>query len=111
MSERFTYSTTISFDTGEGGPDYDVTISYSVSWGTPESGTHNCPPEDYDPGSATVVEDVRLETVDGKPRPWGMYHGYVPNEDDEFETTVLDDIDEDELIANAAEIIESRRPD
>lgn len=69
MSARYSYTTCISFGT-DGEADYcelDATVSFSVAWGSPERGRFSGPPEDYDPGSADVVEDLRLEAVDGNP--------------------------------------------
>ena len=60
---RYTHTTCISFGT-DGEADYvelDATVSYSVAWGSPPD------PWGDDPGSGDVIEDIRLEAVDGKP--------------------------------------------
>lgn len=60
---RHKYTTCISFGT-DGEADYvelDATVSFSVAWGSPAN------PWGDDPGSGPVVEDIRLEAVDGKP--------------------------------------------
>lgn len=65
MSRRYTYATGLSwgdFPTAE----LEVEVSYSVDWGSPESGFYG-PPEDYDPGSPAIVEDIRVEKIDGLP--------------------------------------------
>lgn len=74
---RHTYETTLAWggdiQTGEA----DVKVSFGVT-------------------SDGEIEDITLEMVDGKPRPWGMYSGYVANEDDEFEQDVLMRLDTDD---------------
>lgn len=63
MSDRrYRYATCLMFGT-DGEADHvelDVVATFTVAWGAPESGRYGGPPEDYDPGSASVVEDVRL---------------------------------------------------
>lgn len=70
MATRYRYSTCLSFGT-DGEADYcelDVTVSYSVAWGSPGTGRpYYGPVELYDEGSPDEVEDIRLELVDGKP--------------------------------------------
>lgn len=72
--------------------EVDVEVSFTVAWGSPETGNYG-PPENYDPGSASEIEDLRLEKVEGKARPWGMYHGYIANEDDEFAADVIEKLE------------------
>lgn len=105
MSERrYTYACTIPFGQ-DGEPGYsevEVEVSYSVAWGSPETGRFG-PPEHYDPGCGDMVEDIRLEKVEGKPRPWDMGFGNWP--DDEFEKDVIERLEahEDRMIAEASE--------
>lgn len=72
MSSRYTYATTLSFGQ-DGEPGYcelDVEVSYRVLWGRPETPpaySHGGLPADPD-----EVDDVRLELIDGKPRPWDL---------------------------------------
>lgn len=70
MPTRYTHSTCLAFGT-DGEPDYcelDVTVSYAVAWGSPETGAgYMADPYKYDPGSPDEVEDIRLELVDGRP--------------------------------------------
>lgn len=67
MARRYTYRTCLSFGT-DGESDYceiDVAVSFTVAWGSPESGTgYMADPYKYDPGSAPIVEDVRVEQID-----------------------------------------------
>jgi hypothetical protein len=112
---RYIYETTLSWGGDEPTGEVDVTVSYTVAWGSPEVGRFG-PIEGYDPGSGDVVEDIRLEKVEGKPRPWGMYYGYIPNEDDEFATDCIEKIEDSEahleaMIAEASECEASDRDD
>lgn len=67
---RYTYSTCLSFGT-DGEADYcemDVTVSFTVAWGSPETGAgYMADPYKYDPGSPDVVEDIKVESIDGNP--------------------------------------------
>jgi hypothetical protein len=100
---RYRYATTLSFgDDGEPGyTELDVEVSYKVLWGRPETPpaySHGGLPADPD-----EVDDVRLELVDGKPRPWDMGYGYLT--DDDFAAQVEDRFGDlwCELIAEAAQ--------
>lgn len=107
MSERrFFYDASLSWGGDVPTAEVDVRVSFTVAWGSPESGRFG-PPENYDPGSPDVIEDVRLELVNGKPRPWGMYYGYVADEDAEFETEVIEKLEgcEEEMLREAAETL------
>lgn len=102
MHRTYRYATTLSFGT-DGEPGYtevDVEVSFSVAWGSPESGRFG-PPEDYDPGCGDEVEGIKLLTVDAKPRPWDMGYGFVT--DDTFAEMVADRLDDerDAMIAAA----------
>lgn len=85
---RYTYETNVEVSSGDDcGPDFDIRVSFTVVPGGPET-----PPSYASGGSPAYpaeIDDVRLETVNGKPRPWGMYDGYIANEDDEFEATIV----------------------
>lgn len=96
MDRRYTYACTLSWGGDEPTAEVEVEVSYTVAWGSAETG-RNGPPENYDPGCADEIEDIRLERVEGKPRPWGMYYGYIPNEDDAFATNCIEKIEGDRL--------------
>ena len=94
MTRRFRYATTLSWGGDVPTAEVEVEVSYGVAWGS--SGTprpYYGPVELYDEGSPSEVEDIRLEKVEGKPRPWGMYSGYIANEDDEFATDCVEKIE------------------
>ncbi|MCL5459948.1 hypothetical protein M3M33_15025, partial [Loigolactobacillus coryniformis] len=81
-------------DEDPGYSEHDVEVSFTVAWGSPESGRYG-PPEDYDTGSGDAVEDIKLLTVNGKPRPWDMGYGFLT--DDAFAAMVVARLgDEDE---------------
>ena len=95
---RYRYACTLSWGGDVPTAEVEVEVSYSMAWGSPETGRYG-PPENYDPGCGDEVEDIRLELVEGKPRPWGMYYGYIANEDAEFETDVREKLDCDEHLS------------
>lgn len=115
MNRRYRYATCLNWGGDEPTAEVEVEFSFSIAWGSPETGRFG-PPEDYDCGAPHEVEDIRLELVEGKPRPWGMYSGYIPNEDDEFATDCIEKIEGSEhhlaeMICEACEHEESLRPD
>lgn len=100
MARRYTYKTTLSFGT-DGEADYaevDIEVSFTCSPGRPET------PPAYAhgglPAESPEIDDIRLDKVGGKPRPWGMYDGWIPKEDDAFATTVVD------IFENTPELME-----
>jgi hypothetical protein len=99
---RYRYACCLSWGGDEPTAEVEVEVSYSVAWGSPESGCFG-PPENYDPGAPDVVEDIRLEIVEGRPRPWGMGYGLIS--DNEFEEMVREKLEDHEadMIAKAAE--------
>ncbi len=85
---RYTYTTSLEVGNADGGPEYEVEVSYTVIPGEPETGpSYAC---GGTPASDAYLDDLRLEKVDGKPRPWGMYDGWIANEDDEFQTVIVE---------------------
>lgn len=109
---RYRYATTLAWGGDVPTAEVDVEVSFTVAWGSPETGRFG-PVEGYDPGSPDEVEDIRLETVNGKARPWGMYSGYVANEDDEFEQEVIWKLEDQhaDMIAEAVEAEAALRDD
>src|ERR1700747_825263 len=102
---RYTYETTLSFgdDTRADFAEVDVSVSYEVSFGTPESGRFG-PIEAYDPGSDDEVHSIRLETVGGRKGPWGLHF----HSDNNFAALVVEMIEASEadllaMVENAHE--------
>jgi hypothetical protein len=60
--KRYDYAATIELDDVE----HEIEATYEVAWGSPPSGMSG-PPEDYDPGSGSVAEAIRVEKVSGVP--------------------------------------------
>lgn len=65
MARRYTYSTCLNWGGDVPTAEIEVTVSFTVSPGSPESGRFG-PPELYDPGSPAEVEDIRVESIDGR---------------------------------------------
>ena len=91
MSRRYTYTTGLNrggdLPTWEG----DVTVSYTVTPRDPGTGPSYA--SGGSPPSGPSIDDIRLEKVDGKERPWGMYAGYVDDEDNVFEREVVEELE------------------
>ncbi len=104
---RYTYTTFLEVGNADGGPEYEVEVSYTVIPGEPETGpSYAC---GGTPESDAYLDDLRLEKVDGKLRPWGMYDGWIANEDDEFETVIVGMLEDDSahveaMLSEAAEV-------
>ena len=104
---RYTYATNIELSSGdEGGPDFDVKVSFTCTPGAPVT------PPSYASGGSPAedpeIDDIRLETVGGKPRPWGMYDGMIQDEDDSFEEVIVGVLENSahhlaQMVAEAAE--------
>ena len=105
---RYFYSTTLSFGGDEPTAELELSVSYSVAWGSPESGRYG-PPEDYDPGAGDVVEDIKILTVGGKPWPVSISYGYQTEaQDHEMLVDRLESDHEADMIAAAVEEEASR---
>lgn len=77
---RYTYTTTLNWGGDTPTAEIEVTVSYTMAWGSPETGRYGLP-EHYDPGSASEVEDITLDLVEGNPRPWDRGYGWLPDDD------------------------------
>jgi len=99
---RYIYTTTLCWEDDQGTVtgELEVEFSYVVRWGAPERGpTYACGGTPADPAG---VDDIRLEKVEGKPRPWG--HDWLT--DAEYEDHLvnqLGDRDYDRMLTEAAE--------
>jgi hypothetical protein len=100
-ARRYTYAASLSWGGDEPTAELEVEVSYSVAWGSPASGWGG-PPEHYDPGSGSVVEDIRVETVESLERPWRLH----PGGDDALAAEIIAKLEmdhEQEMLAEAAE--------
>lgn len=77
----YRYACTLSWGGDQPTAELEIECSYSVSWGSSESGRFG-PPEDYDPGSGDVVEDIKILSVDGKPWPVDLSYGFQTRQQD-----------------------------
>ena len=101
MTRRYTYATCLNWGGDEPTAELEVEVSFSVAWGSPESGRFG-PPEDYDPGSGAVVEDIRVHTVESMERPWRLH----PGGDDALAAEIIAKLEMDheaEMLAEASE--------
>lgn len=103
MSRRFTYAASLSFGGDEPTAELEAEVDFTVDWGSPESGRSG-PPEDYDPGSPSTVEDIRVLKIDGRSEPFekATVDAIV---------AVLEDGLHDEMIQAATDQIEAGRPE
>lgn len=91
MTRRYSYTT--GLNRGGDTPTWegDVTVSFSCNPGAAETGpSYAC---GGTPAEAPEIIDITLETVDGKARPWGMYSGYIADEDNQFEREVVEELE------------------
>lgn len=76
MATRYTYATTLAYSTGDV-PETDeveVEVSFTVAWGSPGSGRpYYGPVENYDEGSPSEVEDLKLMSIDGIGGPFDQH--------------------------------------
>lgn len=79
MTKRYRYGASLSWGGDTPTAELEVEVTFSVSWGSPETGRSGRP-EDYDCGSPSIVEDIRVETIDGRPPSEQAMHEYVPGE-------------------------------
>lgn len=110
MARRYTYSTGVSFGGDTPTAEFDIQVSFLVAWGRPETPptySHGGLPADPD-----EIDDIRLELVDGKPRPWNVSFGMVS--DDEFADGIAEKLlaeQYDEMLIEARECEAGDRAD
>lgn len=88
----YRYACTLSYGGDEPTAELEVECSFTVAWGSPESGRFGAP-EDYDPGAGDVVEDIKILTVDGKPWPVDISYGFQTEKQDH--ETLVDKLESD----------------
>jgi len=104
QADRFTHYTTVRLSAGEGG-EFDVTLTYSVAWGSPETGRFGRP-EDYDPGCGSEVEDIKVESIEGLTSGWGQAFAFGYQTDEQIADAVIEaltDGDYDRMLVDASE--------
>ena len=109
MSRTYHYETTLSWGGDEPTAEVDIKVSFTVAWGSSETGRFG-PPENYDPGSADEIENIKLLTVDNRAGPWDMGYGFLS--DDEFAEMVVEMLEADHadrMLHEATEEDDGRR--
>lgn len=105
MAKRYNYETTVCLDTSGDyaySADFDVKVEFSVAWGSPPSGEYG-PPENYDPGSDSVVEDVKIVSVEGLTEGWGKAFTFGYQTDAQVAADMVEALDFDDLLVSARE--------
>jgi len=102
MARRYSYATTLSWGGDEPTAEVEVVVSFTVAWGSPETGRFG-PPENYDPGCPHEVEDIWVEMIDG--RDVSASPGWI--------VPILEKLEDlrDEMIAEAVEAEAAARDD
>lgn len=111
MERRYTYAASLSWGGDEPTAELEVEVSFTVAWGSPETGRFG-PPEDYDPGAGDLIEDIRVETIDGLPLADALKRGggeYMPGETVRQIIDKLEMDHEAEMIAEAVDDDAARR--
>ena len=103
MSRRYTYAASLSFGGDAPTAELEVEVDFTVEWGSPESGRSGRP-EDYDPGSPSIVEDIKVLKINGRSGPFEK--ATVDAIVDALETGL-----HDEMLEAAEGQIEAGRPD
>lgn len=73
MTCRYTYATTLTYSTGDvpEADEVDVEVSYTVTWGRPET------PPAYDhgglPADPDEIDDIKLLSIDGVGGPFDQH--------------------------------------
>lgn len=107
----YRYACTLSWGGDEPTAELEIECSYSVAWGSPE-GNRFGPPEDYDPGSGDVVEDIKILTIDGKPWPVDISYGFQTDaQSHEMLVEKLESEHEESMILEAIEAEAAREDD
>lgn len=101
MAKRYTYETTVQLGSDESS-EFDVKVTFSVAWGSPETGNFG-PPENYDPGSASEVEDIKVVSVQGLTEGWGDRFAFGFQTDAQIAADIIEALDDDDLLASARE--------
>lgn len=104
MGKRFTHYTTVRLSAGEGG-EFEVTLTYSVAWGSPETGRFG-PVEGYDPGSDSEIEEIKVVEIDGLTSGWGKAFALGFETDEQIAAAVIEaltDSDIDAMLVTASE--------
>ena len=104
MGKRFTHYTTVRLSEGEAG-EFEVTLTFSVAWGSPSSG-HFGRPENYDPGCDSQIEDIKVIEINGLTSGWGEAFACGFQTDQQIADDIIEaltDADLDAMLVEAGE--------
>lgn len=96
MVKRYTYATEMNFGGDTPTWEGEAVVSYTVLWGRPAQ-TYG-PPENCYPGDPDEVDDIRVETIDGRKPDLADFYERM------FAEAIIDQIEADHwegLIENA----------
>jgi hypothetical protein len=89
VSKRYTYTAELSWGGDVPTAEHEVTVSYTVLFGAPEQGPSYA--SGGQPADPDEIDDIRLELVNGKPRPWDMAWSCLS--DDDFAADCIEKIE------------------
>lgn len=104
MGKRFTHYATVSLGASEAS-EFDVTLTFSVAWGSPETGRFGRP-EDYDPGCGSEVENIKVVSIEGLTSGWGKAFAMGYQTDEQVAAEVIEALTEAQLDAMLVEASE-----
>lgn len=105
MATRYTYAASLSWGGDVPTGELEAEVSFSVAWGSDPS------PATLDPGGPDVVEDIRVEKIDGKAAADYDAHDYIAGETVRQIIAKLEMDHEEAMILAAVEAEDARRPD
>jgi hypothetical protein len=112
MNRRFIYTTDLSWGGDIPTAELEVEVSYEVAWGSSETGRFG-PPENYSPGSDSIIEDIRIEKIEGKPAEEYVVGEYVAGHTvaSIIEKIELSDRHQEAMLNEASEKLDAECPE
>lgn len=104
MSKTFTHYTTVNLGNDEAS-EFEVALTFTVAWGSPETGRFGRV-EDYDPGSDSEVEDIKVVEINGLTSGWGEAFACGFETDQQIADAIIEaltDADFDRMLVEASE--------
>lgn len=104
MGKTFTHYTTVNLGNDEGS-EFEVTLTFTVAWGSPETGRFGRP-EDYDPGCGSEVEDIKVVEINSLTSGWGDAFACGFETDKQVADAIIEaltDADLDRMLVEASE--------
>lgn len=102
MTTRYTYAATLSWGGDTPTAELEVECSYTVSWGAPAQGPSYA--SGGQPADPDEIDDIKIISVDGKPWPVDLSHGFQTEaEDADMLVEKLMNDHYDRMLENASE--------